>query len=309
IFKRKNQSLIKAFMEDFRGNGIPDLAIVTDPELIPELRKVTEQTGRKIKIFYWDHGLITGTSYWLSRTGAKTSLRLFLFYWLFSEIFKRALSLVDGVLAISTGIQKISAKFKIGGKIHTVFNPIDIGYEKLNFPPNTPRFIYIGRLSDFDKNISFLLKGFFQIKEEEWSLDIVGTGQDQEKLEKLSFTLGLKDKVRWLGSYSDPFSKVKDCTALILTSRSEGFPVVLVEANAHGIPVISSNCQAGPEDIIIEGVNGYLYPEGNLEAFVDILRKVIKGELKFASPEEIAKTAERFSPETFYERLKNALGL
>ena len=83
----------------------------------------------------------------------------------------------------------------------------------------------------------------------------------------------------------------------------------MVEANLHGIPVISSNCQAGPGDIVIEGVNGYLFPEGDLETFVNILRKVIRGELNFASPEEIARTAERFSPDAFYERFKGALGL
>jgi len=43
-------------------------------------------------------------------------------------------------------------------------------------------------------------------------------------------------------------------------------------------------------------MNGFLFPEGDLETLVDILQKVIKGELKFASPEEIARTAERFSP-------------
>jgi len=112
-----------------------------------------------------------------------------------------------------------------------------------------------------------------------------------------------------MGFHPQPFSIVRECTALLLTSRFEGFPLVLVEAIQYGIPVISSNCQAGPEDIVIEGVNGYLFPEGDLESFVNILRKVISGELKFASPEEIARTAERFSPEAFYERFKAALGL
>ncbi|MCR4428153.1 MAG: glycosyltransferase [Caldiserica bacterium] len=309
LFKKKNKTIIQAFRGDFRGNGIPDLAMVTDPELIPEFSEVIKQTGAKTKIFYWDHGLIPGTSYWLSRNGWKTNSRLFIFYFLFSQILKKVLPLADGVLAISTGIQKMSSRFKVVEKVHVVFNPIEIPHDKFNRPPMTPRFLYVGRLSDFDKNISFLLTGLSRIKDEEWFLDIIGAGPDEEKLKTLSFRLGLENKVRWLGAYPDPFSKVQDCTVLLLTSRSEGFPVVLAEANAHGIPVISSNCISGPEDIVIEGVNGYLYPEGNLEAFVDILRKVIKGELKFASPEEIAKTAERFSPEAFYERLKNALGL
>jgi len=122
-------------------------------------------------------------------------------------------------------------------------------------------------------------------------------------------TLEYRKGYEWLGYQPRPFESIGECTALLLTSRFEGFGLVLVEANAHGIPVISSNCQAGPEDIVIEGVNGYLFPEGDLEAFVNILRKVIRGELKFASPEEIARTAKRFSPDAFYERFKGALGL
>ncbi len=62
----------------------------------------------------------------------------------------------------------------------------------------------------------------------------------------------------------------------------------------RGIPFISSNCLRGPEDIVIEGVNGYLYQEGNIEDFVNKVEKIIKGELKFANPQEIRKTAYKF---------------
>jgi len=55
-------------------------------------------------------------------------------------------------------------------------------------------------------------------------------------------------------------------------------------------------------------VNGYLFPEGDLEAFVNILQKAIRGELNFASPEEIARTAERFSIEAFLRGSRARLG-
>jgi UDP-D-galactose:(glucosyl)LPS alpha-1,6-D-galactosyltransferase len=216
---------------------------------------------------------------------------------------------VDGVLATSTGIKEFFSRLIPEEKIHVIFNPVEKQGANLARPANTPKFIYVGRLTDFDKNISFLLRSLSRLKDEIWSLDIFGAGPDQNKLKNLSSKLGLENKIRWIGFYSEPFSLVQECTALLLTSRFEGFGLVLVEANAHGIPVISSNCLAGPEDIVIEGVNGYLFPEGDLEAFVNILRKVIRGELNFASPGEIARTAERFSPEAFYERLKSALEL
>jgi UDP-D-galactose:(glucosyl)LPS alpha-1,6-D-galactosyltransferase len=62
----------------------------------------------------------------------------------------------------------------------------------------------------------------------------------------------------------------------------------------RGIPFISSNCLSGPEDIVIQGVNGYLYQEGNIKDFVNKVEKVIKGELKFANPQEIRKTTYKF---------------
>uniref|UniRef100_A0A7V3J8Y5 Glycosyltransferase n=1 Tax=candidate division CPR3 bacterium TaxID=2268181 RepID=A0A7V3J8Y5_UNCC3 len=122
-------------------------------------------------------------------------------------------------------------------------------------------------------------------------------------------TLEYRKGYEWLGYQPHPFERIRECTALLLTSRFEGSPLVLIEANAQGIPVISSNCQAGPEDIVIEGVNGYLFPEGDLDGFFHLLEKAIDGKLVFASPEEIARTAERFSPEAFYERFKATLGL
>jgi len=309
LFRKPNKSIMRAVMDDLRRNGIPDLALVTNPELISELNLVMKRTGAKTCIYYWDHGLTSVSSYWLSGRRGLANLRFWIYAWLYLQIFKKTIRSVDGVLAISTGIKEFFFRFIQKEKIHVIFNPVEKQGEKLARPANPPKFIYVGRLTDFDKNISFLLQSLSRLKDEVWSLDIFGSGPDQNKLKNLSLKLGLENKIRWLGFFSEPFSLEQECTALLLTSRFEGFPLVLVEANLHGIPVISSNCQAGPGDIVIEGVNGYLFPEGDLETFVNILRKVIRGELNFASPEEIARTAERFSPETFYERLKSALGL
>ena len=300
---------MRAVMDDLSRNGIPDLALVTNPELIPELNVVIKQMGVKTKLYYWDHGLTSVSYYWLSRKRRLTNLRFWIYAWLYLQIFKKTIRSVDGVLAISTGIKEFFSPLIPEEKIHVIFNPVEKQGEKLAKPANPPKFIYVGRLTDSDKNISFLLQGLSHLKEEVWSLDVFGSGPDEDKLKSLSLKLGLENKIRWLGFFSEPFSLVQECTALLLTSRFEGFPLVLVEASLHGIPIISSNCQAGPGDIVIEGVNGYLFPEGDLDAFVNILRKVIREELNFASPEEIARTAERFSPETFYERLKSALGL
>lgn len=152
-----------------------------------------------------------------------------------------------------------------------------------------------------------MLKGLSRLKHKEWQLKIVGAGPDEEKLKKLAEKLGISDRVSWLGFRKDPYSEFKEITALLLTSRYEGFPMVLVEANQRGIPVISSDCESGPKDIVIAGVNGYLYREGDMDEFVRIVSDVIDGRLSFDTPENIAKTAERFREDVVVENIYRAL--
>ena len=71
--------------------------------------------------------------------------------------------------------------------------------------------------------------------------------------------------------------------------------------------MISSDCKPGPVDIVIQGVNGYLYPEGNMKAFVKIINDVIDDRLRFGTQEQIVKTAERFSEEKVCKNILEAL--
>jgi len=308
----KHESLIGAscvLIEDFEKNGIPDHCLVASRfEIIPDLAQIRKDYNLNFRIIYWDHGYLPALR---SRIEQLSPCNLYeaLSLKLYHLATGYALKMSDFHLAISTGIKKSILEHDRTADIRVIFNPVLVNSKKLVPRSSLPTFLYVGRLDDVQKNLSFLLTGLSRFVRKEWVLKIIGTGPDEEKLKKLAVQLGINDKIQWLGFQNDPFDSIEECTALLLTSRFEGFGFVLAEANAHGIPVISSNCQAGPEDIIIEGVNGYLFPERDLESFVNILRKVIREELKFASPEEIARTAERFSPEAFYERFKAALGL
>ncbi|MDI6863883.1 MAG: glycosyltransferase [Pseudothermotoga sp.] len=131
--------------------------------------------------------------------------------------------------------------------------------------------------------------------------------QDEKKLKKLAGKLDIADRVSWLGFRKDPYSDFREITALLLTSRHEGFPMVLVEANQRGIAVITSDCESGPKDIVIPGVNGYLYREGDMDEFVRIVSDVIDGKLSFDTSENIVKTAERFREDVVVENIYKAL--
>ncbi len=282
----------------------PDVIIaVGNPFIVSSIRSSLKMINYDSKIVYWDHGFLF--SFFLT---SKTKLLNLIKYPLKKHIIKLSLEEADGFLAISSGIKfRISSIVK-NKNIYLVFNPIkNYNGNLIKRSPN-PKFIYVGRISDYDKDISFLLKGMSKLIYYDWSLKIIGSGPDEIMLKDLSVKLGISDRVEWLGFKKDPYENLDEgVTALLLTSRYEGFPTVLIEANQRGIPVVSSDCQPGPKDIVIEGKNGYLYKEGNMKDFVRIMKGIMDKQLSFDTPENIAKTADRFAEEKVMKDFVNAL--
>ena len=220
--------------------------------------------------------------------------------------------MADAYLAIATEIKDFIKDINPEANVSLVYNPVPFYRGRLiQRPSSHPIFLYVGRLTDNDKNITFMLYGLSKLKNKEWSLKIVGTGKDENKLKNLANKLKISGRIEWLGFKKDPYGEIDYATALLLTSRWEGFPMVLVEANQRGIPVISSNCKSGPKDIVISGRNGYLYKEGDINDFIRVISGVMDGKLQFDTPENIAKTAERFRDDivtsNIYNFLKNLI--
>lgn len=143
----------------------------------------------------------------------------------------------------------------------------------------------------------------------DWKLKVIGTGPDEKMLRRYADKLGIADKIEWLGFSREPYELLRSegVTALLLTSNYEGFGLVLIEAISYGIPVISSDCEAGPKDIVVPGVNGYLYKKGDLNDFVDKLNGIVSGRLKVSDYTEMRKTVKKFEIEevcrNIYEEL------
>ena len=277
----------------------PDVILTIGSMLPPDVKRALRDLNLNVKVVSWVHiNLIPYPSKRL-----KDKINQFILKW----IRKRRLKYADAHLAISNGMKNEIIKLVRNAKVYTVFNPLKKYKGNLVERSTKPIFIYVGRLDDYQKNITFLLKGVSKI-DKDFKLIIIGRGGDEEKLKSLANDLGISQRVEWRGFKEDPYENLNEgVTALLLTSRFESFGMVLVEANQRGIPVISSDCQVGPADIVIPGVNGYLYPEGDMDAFVKIVNDVIDGKVGFGTPEEIAKTSERFSGEVVCDNIIKAL--
>ena len=299
----RDWKIISDILHKNNPNNLPDVILVTLPHFILDVKKALKHEHLNIKVVYWPHNS-------LDRTPLIKSLKDRIGDVLFQFILKKSLSKTDASLAIATEFKNQIMKINSSKPVYVVFNPTNNYEGPLIKRSAFTRFLFVGRFDDTSKNISFLFKAMSKIKDKKWELLMVGGKYDELELKKLAKQLGksFDERIKWLGWKKDPYENLDEgITALLFTSRYEGFGMVLIEANQRGIPVISSDCEVGPSDIVIPGKNGYLYPEGDMIKFVEIVKDVIDGRLGFDTPENIAKTAERFSEEKVGENILKAL--
>ena len=108
-----------------------------------------------------------------------------------------------------------------------------------------------------------------------WTLRIVGDGEDIGMLQELINKLSLSNKVILGRPEVDMESVYKEASILAMSSRYEGLPMVLLEAQAVGLPIVSFACKCGPKDVISDGIDGFLIPEGDINALAGGLMKLM----------------------------------
>ena len=188
------------------------------------------------------------------------------------------LKLADKHLVISKENFEMLKRYDEVKKAYLIHNATDEKEEIIPAPiDNCQAFLYLGRVQiEGQKQLRDMLHALSRL-ELNWVLHIIGDGNDRKACMLLAEKLGIAEKITWHGWQNDSWSyiinQVKTVSALLLSSKMEGMPMVLIEAMSYGIPCISSDCKTGPSDIIVEGKNGYLYQTQDVEDFVRQLNK------------------------------------
>ncbi len=168
-------------------------------------------------------------------------------------LYKKA----DIVISNSYGNAKdLLDNFKVPhNKMKVIHNPIDL--DKINaiqpidnfFDTTKFNIITLGRL-DIGKNHEMLIKTIHQLQNPLVRLYIFGVGDMQDELEQLINQLNVKQQIILMGFDASPYKYLKAADLFIFGSNHEGFPNVLLEAMACGLPILTTNCQSGPSEIM-----------------------------------------------------------
>jgi glycosyltransferase involved in cell wall biosynthesis len=243
------------------------------------------------------------------RSALKQKLTPLFIRWLFP--------FVDAIVGVSKGVCDNIAL--VSGlprdKIHVIYNPIFTPelLKKFDAPVDEAWFLNtqisvilaVGRLST-EKDFPTLIRAFALVKQQyPVKLVILGQGGELPALEELVKELELVNDVAFPGFVANPYAYMSKVKMLVMTSIYEGFGNVLVEAIIAGTPVVSTNCESGPAEILEDGKYGDLVAVGDVPALAAAMINTLNNP---RNPELLRQRGQEFSLEaalTKYHQLFN----
>lgn len=195
-------------------------------------------------------------------------------------------------------------------KVVCIYNPAAFSNTKYR-GADSFRVMAAGRLSA-QKGFDLLIEAWKIIEHDpetdvRWRLDIYGEGEEEANLNKKIEEYDLK-RIHLMGYTNDLERELEKSSVFVLSSRYEGFVLVLLEAQSKGLPCVSFKCREGPEEIIDDGVNGFLAEKENTGDLAKKLTRLMKDRsLRVRFGEHAHKDLKRFEAESVLDSWEELL--
>ncbi len=187
-------------------------------------------------------------------------------------------------------------------QVHTINNALGVAFERemnrTELPDKGNFMLYAGRLEP-QKGLFMLLDSFAKIQDKTIQLKLIGEGSQKEELIEYVKKHNLENRVEFVNHTKKMVDYYRAARLTVLSSYFEGFPNVLVESIACGTPVVSFDLPSGPEEIIINGKNGYLTKYLNTDDLADKIDRALQQDWNV---KEIKDTAKRYERERIFQQ-------
>lgn len=209
-----------------------------------------------------------------------------------SRRYKRILSYYRQVSKFLLLTHSDAAHFELQGFPNTgvMYNPSPFR-QQMNSADlySKKKIISSGRLVP-DKGFDVLIEAFAQVATDlpDWTLHIYGDGPAKKSLENLIRIFDLEDRVFLEGQTEDMQAALMKASFFVLSSKAEGLPMSLIEAQSLGLPCISTDCAPGIREIVEEYENGLIAPVGDVPVLARHMRKLAKDRELFSAYSENA---------------------
>ena len=253
LLARKKSNKVYNVLLDIK----PDIVVAVGIGFYRYIEKARKKLG--IKTIAWEHFCLS--AYNLPQINKSRKL---------------AIKNANKVVVLSEGdLSAYQKKYPRATNLKRIYNPIAFDI-KTSIDINSRVVVAAGRCV-YEKGFDMLIEAWAKIADKisDWELRIFGDGIEREKLQRQIKDLKL-DNVKLLGYAEKLEEEYKKASIFCLSSRYEGWGLVLVEAQAKGLPCISFDCKNGPREIIEDGVNGFLVKANDINQFAEKLLCLIQ---------------------------------
>lgn len=220
---------------------------------------------KKTKNIIWEHG-----NYYLKRYSKVDMVR-----WIEFKLCDNYITLTED------DINEFTSRFSGRCNIRYIYNACETLGEYREYDPNKKSIITVG-MNRYDKGFDILAEVASKVKEKhpDWKWNVYGSMDVDEKMNEIVYgkikKYNLNDFLVFHGVKTDMLSYYTDSSIMVMTSRREGLPMVLLEARGMGLPMIAFDIKTGPKEIVDDDINGYLIEPYDIDAMADKINILIE---------------------------------